>query len=121
MRIYRVEHKFDNLGPFRSTNFNIQFDNRTTSDHDFLSPEQEGLNHAIRRGFGGFVIGCTSLEEFLRWFKPFLQYLHNEEYVLRIFKSHNYYVGKSGGQVAFNRDCYSTRILEEISLQSLIK
>lgn len=123
MLIYRVEHKKHNNGPFtsqtghkKSCGFNAWWQ----LIHDNTADYPTGYYDDIENRIGDTAYyGCPSIAAVKHWFEIALDVLDELGYVLRIFETDEFELGKSRKQVVFNRR--NAVLVEEIPLMKVLE
>jgi len=109
--VYRVEHKEDNGGPYRSDRFLEKMEDVHSTDKrashptrsdDFRQHLEDGVMTAEE--FDTCVCGFLSFALFSRWFKGFKRELKRAGFVLRLFETGHVFVGESERQIMFDRE-----------------
>lgn len=102
--IYRIEHKEDGLGPYRTEYEHTGIADAHMGCDDHPTPAMESYSYwcGVHEEHS---FGCSSREKLDRWFKDFKEVLHEEGFVIRVFEAptETVHVSPSGKQVYFTK------------------
>lgn len=112
MRVFRVEHKQDKMGPFHNRDDEAYESLASAMCQHYraqgngimlLHPEARSDGITMTLGFFGKVFACPTEEAIEHWFRVFKRSLHDLGFVLRVFEcpDHHVQVGKSNKQCTF--------------------